>query len=165
MIAGVIAETLPGERRVAVVPAVMPALVKAGLTVAIESGAGLAAGFTDAAYAAQGAEIVATAVDVAARADLMLRVRLSPPATEAGRADLALLRQGQTLVAFLDPLNDPSISQALAEKGVAAFSMELMPRITRAQSMDALSSMATIAGYKAVLLAATTLAIISRWRL
>ena len=157
MIAGVIAETLPGERRVAVVPAVMPALVKAGLTVAIESGAGLAAGFTDAAYAAQGAEIVATAVDVAARADLMLRVRLSPPATEAGRADLALLRQGQTLVAFLDPLNDPSISQALAEKGVAAFSMELMPRITRAQSMDALSSMATIAGYKAVLLAANTL--------
>ncbi len=157
MIAGVIAETLPGERRVAVVPAVMPALVKAGLTVAIESGAGLAAGFTDAAYAAQGAEIVATAVDVAARADLMLRVRQSPPATEAGRVDLALLRQGQTLVAFLDPLNDPSISQALAEKGVAAFSMELMPRITRAQSMDALSSMATIAGYKAVLLAANTL--------
>ncbi len=157
MIAGVIAETLPGERRVAVVPAVVPALVKAGLTVAIESGAGLAAGFTDAAYAAQGAEIVATAADVAARADLMLRVRLSPPATEAGRADLALLRQGQTLVAFLDPLNDPSISQALAEKGIAAFSMELMPRITRAQSMDALSSMATIAGYKAVLLAASTL--------
>jgi proton-translocating NAD(P)+ transhydrogenase subunit alpha len=157
MIAGVIAETHPGERRVAVVPAVVPALSRAGLTVAIESGAGLAAGFTDAGYAEQGAEVVATAADVAARADLMLRVRVSPPGTDAGRADLSLIRQGQALVAFLDPLNDPSISQALAGQGVVAFAMELMPRITRAQSMDALSSMATIAGYKAVMVAANTL--------
>jgi proton-translocating NAD(P)+ transhydrogenase subunit alpha len=157
MIAGVIAETHPGERRVAVVPAVVPALSRAGLTVAIESGAGLAAGFTDAGYAEQGAEVVATAADVAARADLMLRVRVSPPGTDAGRADLSLIRQGQALVAFLDPLNDPSISQALAGRGVVAFAMELMPRITRAQSMDALSSMATIAGYKAVVVAANTL--------
>jgi proton-translocating NAD(P)+ transhydrogenase subunit alpha len=157
MIAGVIAETHPGERRVAVVPAAVPALSKVGLTVAIESGAGLAAGFTDAAYAEQGAGIVATAADVVARADLMLRVRISPPGTDAGRADLSLLRAGQALIAFLDPLNDPSISEALAAKGVAAFSMELMPRITRAQSMDALSSMATIAGYKAVMVAANTL--------
>jgi H+-translocating NAD(P) transhydrogenase subunit alpha len=157
MIAGVIAETHPGERRVAVVPAVVPALSRAGLTVAIESGAGLAAGFTDAGYAEQGAEVVATAADVAARADLMLRVRVSPPGTNAGRADLSLIRQGQALVAFLDPLNDPSISQALAGRGVVAFAMELMPRITRAQSMDALSSMATIAGYKAVMVAANTL--------
>jgi H+-translocating NAD(P) transhydrogenase subunit alpha len=157
MIAGVIAETHPGERRVAVVPAVVPALSRAGLTVAIESGAGLAAGFTDAGYAEQGAEVVATAADVAARADLMLRVRVSPPGTDAGRADLSLIRQGQALVAFLDPLNDPSISQALAGRGVVAFAMELMPRITRAQSMDALSSMATIAGYKAVMVAANTL--------
>jgi NAD(P) transhydrogenase subunit alpha len=157
MIAGVIAETHPGERRVAVVPAVVPALSRAGLTVAIESGAGLAAGFTDAGYAEQGAEVVATAADVAARADLMLRVRVSPPGTDAGRADLSLIRQGQALVAFLDPLNDPSISQGLAGRGVVAFAMELMPRITRAQSMDALSSMATIAGYKAVIVAANTL--------
>ncbi len=157
MIAGVIAETLPGERRVAVVPSVVPALVKAGLSVAIQSGAGLAAGFTDGAYAGQGAEIVPTAADVVARADLLLRVRVSPPATEAGRADLSFVRAGQTVIAFLDPLNEPSVSHALAEKGVSAFSMELMPRITRAQSMDALSSMATIAGYKAVLLAANTL--------
>jgi proton-translocating NAD(P)+ transhydrogenase subunit alpha len=157
MIAGVIAETLPGERRVAVVPAVVPALSKAGLSVAVEGGAGLAAGFTDAAFAEQGAEIVPTAAAVAARADLLLRVRISPPATEAGRADLSLLRQGQTVIAFLDPLNEPSISQALAAKGVTAFSMELMPRITRAQGMDALSSMATIAGYKAVMVAANTL--------
>jgi NAD(P) transhydrogenase subunit alpha len=142
---------------VAVVPAVVPALSRAGLTVAIESGAGLAAGFTDAGYAEQGVEVVATAADVAARADLMLRVRVSPPGTDAGRADLSLIRQGQALVAFLDPLNDPSISQALAGRGVVAFAMELMPRITRAQSMDALSSMATIAGYKAVMVAANTL--------
>ncbi len=157
MIAGVIAETLPGERRVAVVPAVVPSLTKAGLTVTIERGAGLAAGFTDAAFVEQGAEIAPTAADVAARADLLLRVRISPPGTDAGRADLALVRHGQTLIAFLDPLNEPTIAQGLAAKGVIAFSMELMPRITRAQSMDALSSMATIAGYKAVLLAANTL--------
>jgi NAD(P) transhydrogenase subunit alpha len=157
MIAGVIAETLPGERRVAVVPAVVPSMTKAGLTVTIERGAGLAAGFTDAAFVEQGAEIAPTAADVAARADLLLRVRISPPGTDAGRADLALLRHGQTLIAFLDPLNEPTIAQGLAAKGVIAFSMELMPRISRAQSMDALSSMATIAGYKAVLLAANTL--------
>jgi proton-translocating NAD(P)+ transhydrogenase subunit alpha len=157
MIAGVIAETLPGERRVAVVPAVVPALSKAGLSVAVESGAGLSAGFTDAAYLEQGAEIAPAAADVVARADLMLRVRISPPATDPGRVDLSRLRRGQTIIAFLDPLNEPSISQGLANAGVAAFSMELMPRITRAQSMDALSSMATIAGYKAVLLAANTL--------
>jgi len=157
MIAGVIAETLPGERRVAVVPAVVPSLTKAGLTVTIERGAGLAAGFTDAAFIEQGAEIAATAADVAASADLLLRVRISPPATDAGRADLALMRRGQALIAFLDPLNEPEIAQGLAAKGVTAFSMELMPRITRAQSMDALSSMATIAGYKAVMLAANTL--------
>ncbi len=141
----------------AVVPAVVPSLTKAGLTVTIERGAGLAAGFTDAAFTEQGAEIAATAADVAARADLLLRVRISPPSTDAGRADLALVRHGQTLIAFLDPLNEPAIAQGLAAKGVTAFSMELMPRITRAQSMDALSSMATIAGYKAVMLAANTL--------
>ena len=141
----------------AVVPAVVPSLTKAGLTVTIERGAGLAAGFTDAAFTEQGAEIAATAADVAARADLLLRVRISPPSTDAGRADLALVRHGQTLIAFLDPLNEPAIAQGLAAKGVTAFSMELMPRISRAQSMDALSSMATIAGYKAVLLAANTL--------
>ena len=157
MIAGVVAETLAGERRVALVPAVIPALGKAGLSVVVQSGAGLSAGFTDAAFAEKGAEIVATAAEVVAKADLLLRVRISPPATPAGQQDLALMRAGQVVVAFLDPLNEPALARALAEKGVTALSMELMPRITRAQSMDALSSMATIAGYKAVLLAATTL--------
>ena len=157
MLAGVLTETLSGERRVALVPAVLPALAKAGVSVVIQSGAGASAGFLDAAYAEKGAEIAASAQDVVSRAEVLLRVRLSPPSTSAGQQDLALTRSGQTLIAFLDPLNEPSLSEALASRGVTAFSMELMPRITRAQSMDALSSMATIAGYKAVLLAANTL--------
>jgi len=125
--------------------------------VLMQSGAGASAGIPDAAYVEKGAEIAASAEDVVSRADLLLRVRLSPPSTAAGQQDLALTRSGQTLIAFLDPLNDQSLIEALASRGVTAFSMELMPRITRAQSMDALSSMATIAGYKAVLLAANTL--------
>jgi NAD(P) transhydrogenase subunit alpha len=157
MIAGVLTETLPGERRVALVPAVIPALAKAGVSVVMQAGAGASAGFPDAAYADKGAEVLGSAAEVVARAELLLRVRISPPSTGAGQQDLVLLRPGQALVAFLDPLNEPELSQALATRGVTAFSMELMPRITRAQSMDALSSMATIAGYKAVLLAANTL--------
>ena len=154
MIAGVLTETLPGERRVALTPAVLPALSKAGINVLVQSGAGVEAGYPDQAFAEKGAEIAATAADVVARADLLLRVRISPPGTPAGEADLALTRPGQALIAFLDPLGEPGLAQALAARGVTALSMELMPRITRAQSMDALSSMATVAGYKAVLLAA-----------
>ena len=157
MIAGVITETLAGERRVALVPSVVPALAKIGVAVLVQQGAGAAAGFTDAAFAEKGAEIVPSASDVVAKADLLLRVRVSPEGTDAGRQDLALLRPGLAVIAFLDPLNEPGLARALAAKNVTAFSMELMPRITRAQSMDALSSMATIAGYKAVLLAASTL--------
>jgi NAD(P) transhydrogenase subunit alpha len=154
MVAGVLTETLPGERRVALTPAVIPALAKAGIQVVVQSGAGEAAGMPDAAFAAAGAGIEATAADVVSRADLLARVRISPPGTAAGDRDLALMRPGQTVIAFLDPLGEPVLAQALAAKGVIALSMELMPRITRAQSMDALSSMATIAGYKAVLLGA-----------
>ena len=157
MIAGVITETLAGERRVALVPSVVPALAKIGVSVLVQQGAGAAAGFTDAAFAEKGAEIAPSASDVVAKADLLLRVRVSPEGTDAGRQDLALLRPGLAVIAFLDPLNEPGLARSLAAKNVTAFSMELMPRITRAQSMDALSSMATIAGYKAVLLAASTL--------
>src|SRR6187401_2178818 len=157
MIAGVIAETLAGERRVALVPSVVPALAKIGVSVLFQQGAGAAAGFTDAAFAEKGAEIAPSAADVVAKADLLLRVRISPEATEAGRDDLGLLRPGLALIAFLDPLNEPGLARSLAAKNVTAFSMELMPRITRALSMDALSSMATVAGYKAVLLAASAL--------
>jgi NAD(P) transhydrogenase subunit alpha len=154
MVAGVLTETFPGERRVALTPVVLPALAKAGIQVVVQSGAGEAAGLPDAAFAAAGAGIEATAADVVARAELLTRIRISPPGTPAGERDLAMMRAGQTVIAFLDPLGEPALAQALAAKGVAALSMELMPRITRAQSMDALSSMATIAGYKAVLLAA-----------
>src|SRR5262245_12088636 len=122
MIAGVIAETLSGERRVAIVPAVVPTFTKAGLQIVLQSGAGAPAGFTDTAYAEKGVTIAPSATEVVSKADVLLRVRLSPPDTEAGRADLSLVRSGQSLVAFLDPLNEPALSRALAEKGVTAFS-------------------------------------------
>jgi H+-translocating NAD(P) transhydrogenase subunit alpha len=114
------------------------------------------AGFTDAAYTEKGATVVPSRGDVSARAEILLRVKLGPAGTASTDADLAALRPGQSVIAFLDPLTDHTLVRQLAERQVAAFSMELMPRITRAQSMDALSSMATIAGYKAVLIAAVT---------
>jgi NAD(P) transhydrogenase subunit alpha len=157
MIAGVLTETLPGERRVALTPAVLPALAKAGVTALVQSGAGVSAGYPDHAFAEKGAEIAAGPADVVSRADILLRVRLSPPSTAPGNTDLSLTRSGQAVIAFLDPLGEPSLAAALASRGVNALSMELMPRITRAQAMDALSSMATIAGYKAVLLGASHL--------
>ena len=156
MIIGVVRESWPGERRVALAPASVPPLVKAGHQVLVESNAGTSAGFTDAAYTEKGATIVASRADVSARAEMLLRVKLGPAGAPSTDADLAALRPGQSVIAFLDPLTDHAAIRALAQAGVTAFSMELMPRITRAQSMDALSSMATIAGYKAVLLAAVT---------
>jgi NAD(P) transhydrogenase subunit alpha len=146
---GVPRETWPGETRVAVIPAAVPPLVKSGLEVAVESGAGTAAGFPDEVYRSQGASVVSRG-DLFRTADILLQVRATP-------VDSSLLRSGQTLIGFADPLGNPEAVHQLAPSGINLFSMELMPRITRAQSMDALSSMATIAGYKAVLLAANTL--------
>ena len=157
MIIGIVSESGPGERRVAVVPAVVQPLVKDGVQVLVEPGAGVNAGFTDTAFRERGAEIAASRADVLQRADVLLRVRVGPSGTAFTDADLAALRPGQAVIDFLDPLGDVGLVRQLAERGVSAFSMELMPRITRAQSMDALSSMATIAGYKAVLLAAATM--------
>jgi len=156
MIIGVVRESWPGERRVALAPASMAPLVKAGHQVLVESNAGASAGFTDAAYTEKGATIVASRADVSARAEMLLRVKLGPAGAPSTDADLAALRPGQSVIAFLDPLTDHALVRQLAERQVSVFSMELMPRITRAQSMDALSSMATIAGYKAVLIAAVT---------
>jgi NAD(P) transhydrogenase subunit alpha len=156
MIIGVVRESWPGERRVALAPASVAPLVKAGHQVLVESNAGASAGFTDAAYTEKGATIVASGADVSARAEMLLRVKLGPAGAPSTDADLAALRPGQSVIAFLDPLTDHALVRQLAERQVSVFSMELMPRITRAQSMDALSSMATIAGYKAVLLAAVT---------
>jgi proton-translocating NAD(P)+ transhydrogenase subunit alpha len=152
MIVGVPAESHPDERRVALVPSVVATLQKSGADALIESGAGVQAGFADAAYEEQGARIAPDRNEVFASSDVLLRVR----AFAADDPDLALLREGQVLVGLLNPLGAPAVVQALAERGVDAFALELVPRITRAQSMDALTSMATVAGYKAVLLAAST---------
>ena len=157
MVIGVVKESMPAERRVALVPAAVPALVKAGLQVLVEPGCGAEAGFPDELYRDKGAELGASRWDVCDRANVLLRVRLGPSGTPFTDADLKSLRADQAVIAFLDPLSDHALVRRLAEQRVSAFSMELMPRITRAQSMDALSSMATIAGYKAVLLAASTL--------
>ena len=157
MIVGVPKEAFPGERRVAIVPGVVPALAKASLDVLIEPSAGAEAGFADAAYTDAGARLAASRAQVFADADVVLQVRSPGAAGDAGRADLEQLRAGQAIIGLSDPLGEPAAARAVAERGVIAFSMELIPRITRAQSMDALSSMATIAGYKAVLLAAEAL--------
>src|SRR4030095_13140977 len=127
-------------------------LLKPGVEVVAESGAGVSAGFPDELYRAQGATL-SSRQDVFKTADIILQVRAVP-------ADSSVLRSGQTVIGFADPLGAPKLIRDLAPAGVNLFSMELMPRITRAQSMDALSSMATIAGYKAVLLAAPTLTLV-----
>jgi NAD(P) transhydrogenase subunit alpha len=144
---GVPAEQFPGECRVALVPASIAPLKKAGFEVVIEPGAGERAGFADAAYQEKGAQIGSSRANVFA-SDVLLQVRVG---------EFALMRQGQIVVGMADPLGAPDTVRELATRGVTAFALELIPRITRAQSMDVLSSMATIAGYKAVLLAAGTL--------
>jgi NAD(P) transhydrogenase subunit alpha len=156
MIVGVPRETFAGEHRVALVPGVLPMLAKAGIQVIVESGAGAAAGIGDEAYREKGARIHDSRAEVFA-ADTIAQVRCLGANPLAGRADLELVRDGQTILGFCDPLIEPQAVQDLAARGCNVLSMELIPRITRAQSMDALSSMATVAGYRAVLLAATAL--------
>jgi len=157
MIVGVPRETFPGERRVALVPAVIPSLIKAGLEVIVEAGAGGEAGYLGSEYAEKGAKIVAAREDVFRAADIVVQVLGYGSNDKTGKADLPLLRRGQALIGFLRPLSDVPTIKEVAATGVTAFSIELMPRSTRAQNMDALSSMATLAGYKAVLIAADTL--------
>jgi NAD(P) transhydrogenase subunit alpha len=157
MIVGVPREGYPGERRVALVPAMLPNLKKAGLDVLVQAGAGQAAGYLDAEYVEKGAKLAASREEVFASADILVQFLGHGANDKTGSADLPLLRKGQALVGFLRPLGTVKTVQEIAERGVTSFSVELMPRITRAQSMDALSSMATICGYKAVLLAANTL--------
>lgn len=152
---GVPKESFPGERRVAIVPATVTALSKAGFKVTVESGSGVSAGFPDDLYQEKGAEIGDRSAAFAA--DIVLQVRAAGANPEAGRDDFAALRDGQIIIGNCDPLSEPKSVAELAEKNVISFSLELLPRITRAQSMDVLSSMATVAGYRAVLLAAETL--------
>ena len=157
MIVGVPRESFPGERRVALIPGVVPNLIKAGLEVIVEAGAGSEAGYLDADYVNKGAKIVADRAEVFRTADIVVQVLCYGSNDRTGKADVPLYRRGQALIGFLRPLGDVHSVEEIAAAGVTAFSIELMPRITRAQNMDALSSMSTIAGYKAVLLAGDTL--------
>jgi H+-translocating NAD(P) transhydrogenase subunit alpha len=144
------------ERRVALIPDTVARLVKQGLEVLVETGAGDRAFFSDAAYEAAGATIIADTARIWGEADIVLKV--SPPQVrDDGSSEVELLREGSVLISFLNPLGNPVLAQKLAERKVSAFSMEMIPRSTRAQSMDALSSQASISGYKAVLIAAAAL--------
>jgi H+-translocating NAD(P) transhydrogenase subunit alpha len=156
VIVGVPKESYPGERRVALVPVVIPNLTKAGLEVVVESGAGEQAGYPDALYQEKGAKIVPDRSHVFAASDIVVQVLCYGSNDVTGRVDLELYRPGQTVIGFLRPFGSADVVREIAQAGVTAFSVELMPRTTRAQSMDALSSMATVCGYKAVLLAAET---------
>lgn len=145
-----------GERRVALIPDTVARLVKQGLEVRVEAGAGENAFFSDDAYAAVGAEIVHDVGELYREADLLLKVK--PPQTrEDGQSELDLMKPGAVLIGFLNPLGKPQLMQQLADRQITAFSVEMIPRTTRAQSMDALSSQASLAGYKATLIAAATL--------
>jgi len=157
VILGVPKEIYPGERRVALVPIVIPNLLKAGFEVLVEAGAGVEAGYPDSQYVEKGAKIVPDRSQVFASAGVIVQVLCYGSNDVTGKADLPLFRRDQTLIGFLRPLGSRDIVQQIAATGVTSFAIELMPRTTRAQSMDALSSMGTICGYKAVLVAAGVL--------
>jgi NAD(P) transhydrogenase subunit alpha len=157
MIVGVPRESFPGERRVALVPAVIPILAKAGMDVVVQAGAGLDAGYPDADFTAKGAKIVTDRAEVFRAADIIVQILCYGSNDQTGKADLPLLKRDQILIGFLRPLGSVETVQGIASAGVTSFSVELMPRTTRAQSMDVLSSMGTIAGYKAVIIAADKL--------
>lgn len=157
MIVGVPKESFPGEQRVALVPLVIPNLAKAGLEVVVEAGAGVAAGFPDESFVEKGAKIVGSRAEVFSKSDIIVQVLCYGSNDRTGKADLPFCRRDQVLIGFLRPLGSREIVQEIAGSGVTSFSVELMPRSTRAQSMDALSSMATICGYKAVIIGADVL--------
>jgi proton-translocating NAD(P)+ transhydrogenase subunit alpha len=157
VIIGVPKESYPGERRIALVPMVIPSLAKAGFEVVVETDAGLEGGYPDAQFTDKGARIVAGRAEVFRTADIIVQVLCYGSNDINGRDDLALMRSGQVLVGFVRPFGSIDVVQDIARAGVTSFSVELIPRTTRAQSMDALSSMGTICGYKAVLVSAETL--------
>jgi NAD(P) transhydrogenase subunit alpha len=158
MVIGIPKESYPGERRVALTPAVLPALIQSGLKVLVEAGAGAGAGHADEDFKKAGAEIIASRSEIFSAVDIVVQVLALNANPPAWSVDLGLMRPHQALIAFLRPLaaHDNNIT-VLAEARVTGFAVELMPRITRAQSMDALSSMSTVVGYKAVLAAAEAL--------
>jgi len=156
LIIGVPKESYPGERRVALVPAVLPTLTKAGFEVHVQAGAGIEAGYPDAQYSEKGAKIVGDRAALFSAADIIVQILCYGSNDISGKADVPLYRQDQILVGFLRPFGEKDVVQEIAHAGVTSFAIELMPRTTRAQSMDALSSMGTVCGYKAVLVAATS---------
>jgi NAD(P) transhydrogenase subunit alpha len=157
VIVGVPKEIYPGERRVALTPVVVPMLAKAGLEVVIEAGAGERAGYPDALYQDKGGKILADRASVFAQSDIVAQVLCHGANDKTGANDLPLMRKGQVLIGFMRPLAAAETVQQIAQTGVNAYSVELIPRTTRAQSMDALSAMASIAGYKAVIVVADEL--------
>lgn len=154
MIVGVPAESLPNEHRVALIPAVVPTLLKTGLEVLVEKGAGNNAGFTDEEYQEQGARLMPDRAQLFSSADVLLKVHNLT--TDAGEGEMGMIRSGQVLLGLLNPLGNSAAIEQLAAKGMTSFALEFLPRISRAQSMDALTSMAMMAGYKASLMAANT---------
>jgi NAD(P) transhydrogenase subunit alpha len=156
LIIGVPKEIYPGERRVALVPSVLPTLIKAGFEVHVQAGAGIEAGYPDSQYADKGAKIIAEREAVFSAADIIVQVLCYGSNDVTGKQDVPLFHRDQILIGFLRPFGESEVVQEIAGAGVTSFSVELMPRTTRAQSMDALSSMGTICGYKAVLLAANS---------
>jgi NAD(P) transhydrogenase subunit alpha len=157
MLIGVPREIARGERRVALVPDVVPQLTRAGHRVIVERGAGQRAGFTDEAYRAAGCDLADVPSEIYSTAQMILKVQRPGREEASGEAELDLFREGTVLIGLLQPSGDPALFQQLAERKIIACSMELVPRTTRAQMMDALSSQSTVAGYKAVLLAANAL--------
>jgi NAD(P) transhydrogenase subunit alpha len=157
MLIGVPREIASGERRVALVPDVIPQLTRAGHRVMVERDAGLRAGFTDDSYSGVGCELVQSGADIYRQAEMVLKVQRPATGQNSGEAELDMLREGTVLIGLLQPGGDPALFRQLAERRIIACTMELVPRTTRAQMMDALSSQSTVAGYKAVLLAANAL--------
>jgi H+-translocating NAD(P) transhydrogenase subunit alpha len=156
LIIGVPKEIYPGERRVALVPAVLPTLTKAGFEVHVQAGAGIEAGYPDSQYSDKGAKIIAERQAVFSAADIIVQVLCYGSNDVTGQQDVPLFHRDQILIGFLRPFGEREVAEEIARAGVTSFSVELMPRTTRAQSMDALSSMGTICGYKAVLVAANS---------
>jgi NAD(P) transhydrogenase subunit alpha len=157
MILGIPNETLEGEKRVAIVPGHVPLLQKQGFIVHLESGAGLSAGFTDKMYEEEGVRIIKNAEDLFTESKIIVHVRGLGTSNDKNAGYINKLKENQILIGLLDPFNNPDIVKELASKKIKSFAMELIPRITRAQSMDVLSSQANIAGYKAALMAADSL--------
>ncbi len=151
MIIAIPRETLDGEQRVALVPDMAKRLVGKGITVRVEQGAGVAAGYPDDLYTKAGAEVVGDSAALWGGADLVLKIHM--PREVGGRHEVELMREGAVLIGFLFPLADPDGVKKMVGRKVTSFSLDQLPRISRAQSMDVLSSMSTVTGYKAVLMA------------